>query len=99
MNGYETEPELAVFQALVGLMFALAFGPWLTLSGLRVILKPSRVEERSFINWVIRRASTHSTLATGNIRFWAWMIFLSGVGGDLIGIFALAIIVGILFFR
>ena len=96
MNGHETGPGVVLFQALLGLGLALAIGPWLTISGLRVILKPSRVREKSFRNWVIRQSATHSALATGNIRFWAWMIFLSGVGGDLLVGLMLVAVVGVL---
>ena len=92
MNNPASEP--VVCQALGVLIFALAFGPWMTLSGLRVLRDPSSVEEKSFINWVIRTSAARSSLATGNIRFWAWMIFLSGVIGDLIGVLMLVAIVG-----
>ena len=95
MNGHETAQVSALCQALYGLVLALALGPWLTIAGLRVISKPSRVEERSLINWVIRRASTHS--GRGNTRFWAWMVLVTGLGMDLIGVFMLVVAIIALF--
>ena len=94
MNSYETGSRL--LQAVTMLIAALAIGPWLTISGLRIILKPSRVKQKSLINWLIRLYSARSSLATGNIRFWAWTIFLSGVIGDLLAVLMLVAIIGIL---
>jgi hypothetical protein len=95
MNSYETGSAPVLFQALVGLVLALAFGPWLTISGLRVMLRSSHVRKRSFVNWMIRRYSTSGPLARGNIYAWAWMVFLTGVGFDLLGVLMLVAIVGI----
>lgn len=96
MNGFEAEQMTVVCQLLIGLACTLAIGPWCTVSGLRVIRKPPRVNKKSVMNWAIRRASTHSALARGNIRFWAWMCFLAGVGMDLLGAFALVGIIATL---
>ena len=89
MNGFGAEQRAVVCQLLLFLTYAAVVGPWCTISGLRIIRKPSRINRKSVINWAIRRASTHSALARGNIRFWAWMCFLAGVGMDLLGAFAL----------
>ena len=97
MSGYETEPGLAAFQAFCVLVFALAVGPWMTMSGLRVILEPSHVKKKSLMNWAIRRCTYHSSLARGNIRFWAWMAFLTGIGMDLLGVLMAVAIVGVIF--
>ena len=86
MNG--SEPVAC--QALAVLVLIIAGGPWMTLSGLRVLQDSSRIGQEPLINWLV----THSALATGNIRFWAWMVFLVGVGMDLIGILMLVAIVG-----
>lgn len=96
MTGFDTEQGTVVCQLLIGFMWALIIGPWWTLSGLRVIQKPSRVNKKSVMNWVIRRGSTYGPMARGNVRFWAWMCFLAGVGMDLLGAFALVGIVATL---
>lgn len=97
MNGFGAEQRAVVCQLLLFLTYASMIGPWCTVSGLRVIQKPSRVNKKSMINWAIRRGSTHGPVARGNIRFWAWMCFLAGVGMDLLGAFALVAIVATLF--
>lgn len=89
MNGLEAEQMTVVCQLFLYLACALVIGPWWTVSGLRVVRKPSRVNKKSVLNWAIRRASTHGSMARGNIRFWASMFFLAGVGMDLLGAFAL----------
>jgi hypothetical protein len=49
-----SNPETVFLQSLIVLVMASILGPWATLSALRIIRDPSRVREKSFINWVIR---------------------------------------------
>lgn len=89
----EMEP---IHQAILWLVIALAIGPWLTISGLRVMRKPSRVAKKSLVNWTIRLGATRHPLGRGNIYFWAQMVFLSGIIWDLIGMLSIVAIVGVL---
>jgi hypothetical protein len=74
---YTSNPETVFLQALIVLVMALILGPWTTLSTFRVIRDPSRVKEKSLINWVIRVGAESHFLMPGDVRFWAWMAFLS----------------------
>jgi len=65
------------------------------LSALRIIRDPSRVREKSFINWVIRVGAERHFLMPGNVRFWAWMVFFEGVIFDLMAILMLVVVVKI----
>jgi len=97
MDNLGSEQGTIICQLSIFLIYASVVGPWCTISGLRVIQKPSRVNKKSIMNWVIRRASACGPMARGNIRFWAWMCFWAGVGMDLLGVFALVGIVATLF--
>ncbi|MDY7080553.1 MAG: hypothetical protein SXV54_27040 [Chloroflexota bacterium] len=95
MNGYEMESR-SLFDAIIGLVISLAFGPWLTVSGLRVMRNLSYVREKNIINWMIRKYSTRGAVERGNVYFWAQMVLLVGIGFDLLGVLMLVAIAGIL---
>jgi len=95
---YTSGSETALLQSFVILVMALILGPWATLAAFRIIRDPSRVEEKSFINWVIRVGAESHFLMPRNVRFWAWMVFLPGVIFDLMAICMLVVLVKIAFF-
>jgi hypothetical protein len=95
MDNLEADPMTIVCQLSLVLIYALAVGPWWTVSSLRVMRKPCRINGKSMMNLLIRKASK-SALARGNIYFWAWMFFIVGVGMDILGAFALGGIVATL---
>jgi hypothetical protein len=95
MDHLEADPMTTVCQLLLVLVYTLAVGPWWTVSSLRVMREPGRTNGKSMMNLIIRKASK-SALAQGNIRFWAWMFFIVGVGMDILGAFALVGIVATL---
>jgi hypothetical protein len=92
MNDFGAEQDVIICQLLLFLMCASLIGPWWTVSGLRIIRKPSRVNRKSVMNRIIRR-SAKSGLAQGNVRFWAWIYFVGGIGMDLL---AALVIVGMI---
>jgi hypothetical protein len=90
--------ETVLLQSFVVLVIALILGPWATLAALRIIRDPSRIKEKSFINWVIRVGAESHFLMRGNVRFWAWMVFLPGVIFDLMAICMSVVLVKVAFF-
>lgn len=94
MNNAVPDPQSPICQALLGLALTLPFGPWLTVAGLRVFRDPSCVEAKSFVNWVIRRNATHGPFRKGDIRFWACMALLAGVGMDFLAVLMLLALIG-----
>jgi hypothetical protein len=95
---HTSNPETILFQSFVVLVMTLIVGPWATLSAFRVIRDPSHVREKSFINWTIQLCAESHFLMPGNIRFWAWMVFLLGSIFDLIAICMLVVLVKVKFF-
>jgi len=91
MNDYVLETEWTLFQWLLLLICALATGPWLSISGLRLILDPSRVEDKSLANRIIRRVVAHNPWVRDS-RLLAWMVFGEGILMDLVGILAMVTI-------
>jgi len=90
-----SKPEVVLLQTLMAFAVTSAPGLWMTLSALRVIREPSRVKEKSLINWVIRTTAANRSLGIGNVRFWAWMAFLAGVVLDFAALLALVAVVEI----
>ena len=69
---------------IAGALFGLAFGLWLLLSAARVVLDPSRVEEKTAFNWLLRKgiaAARYYPLGSKviNVRSMAWGYLLMGV--------------------
>jgi hypothetical protein len=95
---YNPNQELVTCQSLIVLAATLVIGPWVTVSAYRVIQNPTRVREKSLVNWAIRVGAESHFLMRGNVRFWAWMAFLFGIWIDLMAIFALIVLVQIAFF-
>jgi hypothetical protein len=93
-----SNPETVFLQALIVLVMALILGPWATLSAFRIIRDPSRVKEKSFINWVIRVGAESHFLMPGDVRFWAWMVFFEGAIFDLMAILMLVVLVKVTMF-
>jgi hypothetical protein len=92
MSLYEIEP----IPQIVILLFGLVFGPWLTISGIRVMTEPARVKEKSLINWFIRMGATHHPIWKGNVYFLAHMVFVAGVILDTLGVLAMVALIRVL---
>jgi hypothetical protein len=93
MDNSILDPQSPIWQALLLLVLTLPFGPGLTVAGWRVLRDPSRIEEKSLVNRSIRWLARGSWTRR-NIRFWACMAFLAGIGADLLGLLMLVALIG-----
>jgi hypothetical protein len=84
--------QTRILRTAPALVIALVAGPWLTLSALRLIREPVRKEDSSLFGRIIGMCAANHFLAHDDVRFWAWLFLVMGIGFDLIASYALIVI-------